>query len=185
MGWAGRYKNAVCPKTTIKQWERCSHVSFNQRMCQHGLAVRVYLYIYICVYIWVNYNEVPEDLLDDQVEDVKSPSMMTVVELVMSQVYRISKIDIYCHISKARGLSRILEYRIPLVEIFHKKIMDEFATRGDNDVKNLSILIFNLLKIYFNRHPSAWNQKLKDVAKAFTSVRRWRAMPNAPLQWAA
>ena len=82
MGWAGRYKNGVCPKTAIKQWERCGHVSFNQRMCQDGLAVRVYLYIYI----WVN---LPEDLLDDQVEDVKSPSMMTVVELVMSQVYRI------------------------------------------------------------------------------------------------
>ena len=40
----------------------------------------------ISIYIWVN---LPEDLLDDQVEDVKSPSMMTVVELVMSQVYRI------------------------------------------------------------------------------------------------
>ena len=42
--------------------------------------------ISIYIYIWVN---LPEDLLDDQVEDVKSPSMMTVVELVMSQVYRI------------------------------------------------------------------------------------------------
>ena len=110
MGWAGRYKNGVCPKTAIKQWERCGHVSFNQRMCQDGLAVHVY------IYIWVNYNEVPEDLLDDQVEDVKSP-MMTVVELVMSQVYRISKIDIVT--SRRPG---------DFPEIAHKKIMDEFAT---------------------------------------------------------
>jgi hypothetical protein len=70
----------------------------------------------IYIYIWVNYNEVPEDLLDDQVEDVKSP-MMTVVELVMSQVYRISKIDIVT--SRRPG---------DFPEIAHKKIMDEFAT---------------------------------------------------------
>lgn len=125
----------------------------------------------ISIYIWVN---LPEDLLDDQVEDVKSPSMMTVVELVMSQVYRIEGQGTFQNPGAQNS---------PCGDCSQED--HGWVCHGDNDLKNLSILIFNLLKIYFNRHPSAWKQKLKDVAKAFTSVRHWRAMPNAPLQWAA
>ena len=65
------------------------------------------------------------------------------------------------------------------------RLLANYVQQFRGFVATFTVDNFQSIPIHQEHFRLAWNQKLKDVAKAFTSVRRWRAMPNDPLQWAA